>query len=128
MDEEILYPVCPHRNVATAFQRFLGPDAGGVDRFFDSPLERERFFGRNWPYRFAALASMREATQELLALPARQRSAVAELVAALRPIATDWRGRALGAVAPAARRAAAFFLAAGSPAPGRYALRSFTLL
>jgi hypothetical protein len=34
MDEEILYPVCPHRNVPAAFQRFLGPDSGGIERFF----------------------------------------------------------------------------------------------
>jgi hypothetical protein len=38
MDEEILYPVCPHRNVPAAFQRFLGPDSGGIERFF--PCER----------------------------------------------------------------------------------------
>jgi len=38
MDEEILYPVCPHRNVPAAFQRFLGPDSGGFERFF--PDER----------------------------------------------------------------------------------------
>jgi hypothetical protein len=38
MDEEILYPVCPHRNVTAAFQRFLGPDSGGIERFF--PDER----------------------------------------------------------------------------------------
>lgn len=38
MDEEILYPVCPQRNVPAAFQRFLGPDSGGFERFF--PDER----------------------------------------------------------------------------------------
>lgn len=38
MDEEIMYPVCPHRNVPAAFQRFLGPDSGGIERFF--PDER----------------------------------------------------------------------------------------
>jgi hypothetical protein len=39
MEEEIvLYPVCPHRNVPAAFQRFLGPDSGGFERFF--PDER----------------------------------------------------------------------------------------
>lgn len=38
MDDEILYPVCPHRNVPAAFQRFLGPDSGGFERFF--PDER----------------------------------------------------------------------------------------
>jgi hypothetical protein len=34
MHEEIRYPVCPHRNVAAAYQRFLGPDSGGIERFF----------------------------------------------------------------------------------------------
>jgi hypothetical protein len=33
MHEE-MYRVCPHRNVAAAFQRFLGPDSGGFERFF----------------------------------------------------------------------------------------------
>jgi hypothetical protein len=41
MHEEILYPVCPHRNVPAAFQRFLGPDSGGIERFFpDERAER----------------------------------------------------------------------------------------
>jgi hypothetical protein len=35
MDEELLYPVCPHRNVPAAFARFNGPDSGGIARFFD---------------------------------------------------------------------------------------------
>ena len=34
MHEEIRYPVCPYRNVPAAFQRFLGPDSGGIERFF----------------------------------------------------------------------------------------------
>ena len=34
MHEEIRYPVCPYRNVPAAFQRFLGPDSGGIGRFF----------------------------------------------------------------------------------------------
>jgi hypothetical protein len=38
MQEEIMYPVCPHRNVPAAFHRFLGPDSGGFERFF--PHER----------------------------------------------------------------------------------------
>ena len=29
-----MYPVCPHRNVPAAFERFLGPDSGGIERFF----------------------------------------------------------------------------------------------
>jgi hypothetical protein len=40
MYEEIMYPVCPHRNVPAAFERFLGPDSGGIERFF--PDERPR--------------------------------------------------------------------------------------
>lgn len=38
MDDEIRYPICPHRNVPAAFQRFLGSDSGGFARFF--PDER----------------------------------------------------------------------------------------
>jgi hypothetical protein len=34
MHEQTLYPVCPHRNVAAAYMRFLGPDSGGMERFF----------------------------------------------------------------------------------------------
>jgi hypothetical protein len=34
MEEEIRYAVCPYRNVPAAFQRFLGPDSGGIERFF----------------------------------------------------------------------------------------------
>ena len=34
MHEEIRYPVCPHRNVPAAYQRFLGTDSGGFERFF----------------------------------------------------------------------------------------------
>jgi hypothetical protein len=41
MQDEILYRVCPHRNVPAAFQRFLGPDSGGIERFFpDERAER----------------------------------------------------------------------------------------
>jgi hypothetical protein len=41
MREEVMYPVCPHRNVPAAFQRFLGPDSGGIERFFsDEPTHR----------------------------------------------------------------------------------------
>jgi hypothetical protein len=40
MHEE-MYRVCPHRNVAAAFQRFLGPDSGGFERFFpDERMQR----------------------------------------------------------------------------------------
>jgi hypothetical protein len=34
MDQHALYPVCPHRNVPAAFERFHGPDSGGIERFF----------------------------------------------------------------------------------------------
>lgn len=33
MEEIVYFPVCRHRNVETAFQRFLGPDSGGIERF-----------------------------------------------------------------------------------------------
>ena len=33
MEEIVLFPVCPQRNVEAAFQRFLGPDSGGIERF-----------------------------------------------------------------------------------------------
>jgi len=35
MDAHALFPVCPHRNVPAAFERFHGPDSGGMERFFD---------------------------------------------------------------------------------------------
>jgi len=38
MYEEIRYPVCPYRNVPAAYQRFLGPDSGGIERFFPGEL------------------------------------------------------------------------------------------
>lgn len=44
MDEEIRYPVCPLRNVPAAFQRFLGPDSGGFERFFPG-AHAQRFDG-----------------------------------------------------------------------------------
>src|SRR3970282_574797 len=31
--DEARYPVCPHRNVPAAYQRFHGPDSGGIERF-----------------------------------------------------------------------------------------------
>ena len=34
MHEEIRHPVCPYRNVPAAYQRFFGPDSGGIERFF----------------------------------------------------------------------------------------------
>jgi hypothetical protein len=38
MYEEIRYPVCPYRNVPAAYQRFLGSDSGGIERFFPGEL------------------------------------------------------------------------------------------
>jgi hypothetical protein len=35
MQERVLYPVCPHRNVSEAFECFLGPDSCHLDRFLD---------------------------------------------------------------------------------------------
>ena len=40
MYEEIRYPVCPYRNVPAAYQRFLGPDSGGIERFFPGELNQ----------------------------------------------------------------------------------------
>ena len=35
MDQETtMYPVCPDRNVVSAFRCFLGPDSRGIERFF----------------------------------------------------------------------------------------------
>jgi hypothetical protein len=33
-EETTMYPVCPDRNVVSAFRCFLGPDARGIERFF----------------------------------------------------------------------------------------------
>src|SRR3954471_25036271 len=38
MHDEIKYPVCPFRNVPAAYQRFLGADSGGIERFFPGEL------------------------------------------------------------------------------------------
>jgi hypothetical protein len=35
MEEQTIYPVCPHRNVAEAFDCFLGPDSRQLDRFLE---------------------------------------------------------------------------------------------
>ena len=45
MDDDALYPVCPHRNVHAAFERFHGPDSGGLERFFgdEGTLELSAF-------------------------------------------------------------------------------------
>ena len=42
MDVQTMYPVCPHRNVAAAYQCFLGPDSRGIERFFATE-------GIHWP-------------------------------------------------------------------------------
>jgi hypothetical protein len=33
--EKRMYPVCPHRNVAAAFECFFGPDSRSLDRFLE---------------------------------------------------------------------------------------------
>ena len=33
-EETTMYPVCPDRNVVSAFRCFLGPDSRGIERFF----------------------------------------------------------------------------------------------
>ncbi|HEY7237995.1 MAG TPA: hypothetical protein VH600_02425 [Burkholderiales bacterium] len=45
MDEEIRYPVCPYRNVPAAYQRFLGADSGGIERFFPAGELTQRVDG-----------------------------------------------------------------------------------
>ena len=45
MYEEIRYPVCPYRNVPAAYQRFLGPDSGGIERFFPAGELTQRVDG-----------------------------------------------------------------------------------
>ena len=45
MHEEIRYPVCPYRNVPAAYQRFLGPDSGGIERFFPAGELTQRVDG-----------------------------------------------------------------------------------
>lgn len=61
MDEEILFPVCPLRNVPAAFQRFLGADSGGFERFF--PGERmQRFDGTLLIVRVRSQKAMTRAT------------------------------------------------------------------
>ena len=45
MHEEIRYPICPYRNVPAAYQRFLGPDSGGIERFFPAGELTQRVDG-----------------------------------------------------------------------------------
>jgi len=45
MYEEIRYPVCPYRNVPAAYQRSLGPDSGGIERFFPAGELTQRVDG-----------------------------------------------------------------------------------
>lgn len=125
MDDQALYPVYPHRNVAAAFEPFLGPDSGGVERFFASAVERECFFGRHWQSRYAALASgCGEATQELVARAyegwsrcAELASSAADVLAALKPIAAAWWMKARFASSVTARKSLEFILCAASPQP-----------
>ena len=47
MEAETKYPVCPDRNVAAAFQCFIGPDACGLERFFE---DQRRHWGEDALY------------------------------------------------------------------------------
>src|SRR3954465_6050624 len=38
MHDETMYPVCPSAPVPAAYQRFLGADSGGIERFFPGEL------------------------------------------------------------------------------------------
>jgi hypothetical protein len=61
MNQHVLYPVCPHRNVPAAYQRFHGPDSGGIERFFGH--ERMRVLEA-----FAALTSACERFEQRAAM------------------------------------------------------------
>jgi hypothetical protein len=36
MPDRNIYPVCPHRNVAAAFECFFGPDSRSLERYFET--------------------------------------------------------------------------------------------
>jgi hypothetical protein len=64
MHEEIRYRVCPHRNVPAAFERFLGPDSGGIERFF--PEQRGyRLDDTIWEVRMKGRRTAEAVTQKL---------------------------------------------------------------
>ncbi|MFL6571456.1 MAG: hypothetical protein ACJ8G4_06870 [Burkholderiales bacterium] len=62
MYEEIRYPVCPFRNVPAAYQRFLGPDSGGIERFFPGELA-QRYDGTVLVVRVHSQKAVTEAVQ-----------------------------------------------------------------
>jgi len=62
MDEEIRYPICPFRNVPAAYQRFLGPDSGGIERFFPGELA-QRYDGTVLVVRVRSKKAVSEAAQ-----------------------------------------------------------------
>jgi len=62
MQDEIKYPVCPFRNVPAAYQRFLGPDSGGIERFFPGELA-QRYDGTVLVVRVHSKKAVSEAAQ-----------------------------------------------------------------
>lgn len=64
MHEEIRYRVCPHRNVPAAFERFLGPDSGGIERFFPDQ-QGFRLDDTIWEVRVKGRHAMESAGQAL---------------------------------------------------------------
>lgn len=74
MDEEIRYPVCPLRNVPAAFQRFLGPDSGGFERFFPG-AHAQRFDGTLLVVRLRGKKAVQSAVYVIEDLNARLSSA-----------------------------------------------------
>lgn len=81
MHEEIMYPVCPHRNVAAAYQRFLGPDSGGMERFF--PEEHLQRADRVPIVRLRASSALAAATRGLQIIARAASHAFGEMSAAL---------------------------------------------
>ena len=80
MYEEIRYPVCPYRNVPAAYQRFLGPDSGGIERFFPGELN-QRVDGTILVVRVRSKRAVTNAAQAVGDFNAVLRSAWAWLVA-----------------------------------------------
>lgn len=42
MEERLYYRVCPHRNVPAAYERFIGPDSAGMERFYPNANAQAR--------------------------------------------------------------------------------------
>ena len=100
MDAQTMYPVCPHRNVAAAYQRFLGPDSCGIERFFgdDHSLSADAVH---------AIASLASACNQIAARNARDASSALILAAAaLKDFCAAWLQVRLRATAALPARAA----------------------